>query len=136
MGFGINLGAGCWRLQALLECLPWCQRRDHLPRPKGAGEAPDKVVPVLFFSGEEVAKIQVPPAWTTLEFKKAIGSFLGKGEVLADAEHLENISSHVHVTLRKCTFLVSGAGAEAVNGFYVRRKGLARLSCHRLFCLP
>jgi len=32
-------------------------RRDHLPRPKGAGEAPDKVVPVLFFSGEEVGKL-------------------------------------------------------------------------------
>eukprot|EP00435_Cladocopium_sp_Y103_P036836 s1384_g9.t1 len=139
MGFGINLGAGCWRLQALLECLPWCQRRDHLAprRERGAaGEAPEaKVVPVLFFSGEEVAKIQVSPTWTTLEFKKAIGAFLTKGvavaaiihegEVLADAEHLKNISSHVHVTLRKCTFLVSGAGAEAVNGFYVRRKGIS-----------
>ena len=36
-------------------------RRDHLPRPKGAEarEAPEaKVVPVLFFSGEEVGKLR------------------------------------------------------------------------------
>lgn len=35
-------------------------RRDHLPRPKGPTEAPEaKVVPVLFFSGEEVGKLGV-----------------------------------------------------------------------------
>jgi len=98
-----------------------------------SNEAKCITVPVLFFSGEEVAKIEICSDWTALALKKAIRPFLGKGsavsalihegEVLADTDSLKHLTSHVHVTLRKCAFLVEGAGAETVNGFYVRTKG-------------
>ena len=33
------------------------------------------------------------------------------GEVLADTDSLEHLQNHVHVTLRKCAFLVEGRGS-------------------------
>eukprot|EP00434_Breviolum_minutum_P029087 symbB.v1.2.025727.t1/scaffold2516.1/size77141/2 len=133
MGFAVG---GCWRLQAFLDCFDWCQRRYRKVSKRQQESNEAKCITelsVLFFSGEEVAKIEICSDWTALALKKAIRPFLGKGsavsalihegEVLADTDSLEHLKSHVHVTLRKCAFLVEGAGAETVNGFYVRTKG-------------
>eukprot|EP00913_Durusdinium_trenchii_P001282 g1181.t1 len=116
-------------------------------------------LPVLFFSGEEVATLEVSLDWTGRRVKQALRPFLGKGHtvatviheggVLLDSESLERIhlanDAHLYVTLRQCTFLVEGAGAEAVNGFYLRRRGycssdnqveMARLALALVAILP
>jgi len=152
MGLAVNIGAGCLQLQAFCDCSVFrfwhrLRRRGTAPgsAPKRRSGGPSSEeqdvqklkLPVLFFSGEEVATLEVSLDWTGRRVKQALRPFLGKGHtvatviheggVLLDSESLERIhlanDAHLYVTLRQCTFLVEGAGAEAVNGFYLRRRG-------------
>ncbi|CAJ1459078.1 unnamed protein product [Effrenium voratum] len=93
-------------------------------------------VKVLFFSGEEAATVGVRPDWRAAELKRALRPFLGKGTAVSGLIHGGDLLAdedlvaprladepHLHVTVRKCCFLVECAGAEVVNGFYVRKEG-------------